>query len=235
MRIRFPRLAVGVSLLLAACSGGNGSGHSEPALEDVNHNGQIVLLAFGDSITRGVGDGPRPSDTPPGTAGYPMRLQKLLSVTVINDGSSGERTIDGLPRLRRDLAAIHPDYAILLEGTNDLLGGDSMSQAVDNMRSMINSVFAVGAVPILGTITPFCCDTENRHPRSATLSYNDQLRALAASESLMLIDFYRAFAGGPEAGYDASRGLIHVPEGVHPTPAGYDAMADAARRLFSAH
>ena len=230
MKLR--RLVV-VALTLAACSGGNGGGHSQSTLDDVNHDGRIVVLAFGDSITRGVGDGPRPSDTPPGSGGYPLRLQNLLGVTVINDGSSGERTTDGLPRLQRDVADTHPDYAILLEGTNDLLGNESSTRAVDNMRSMIQSVHAAGAVPILGTIPPFCCDIEDGHPRSATLSYNDALRALAASEGVMLVDFYGAFAGGPEAAYDASRGLIHQPEGIHPTAAGYDVMAEAARRLFS--
>ncbi len=154
---------------------------------------------------------------------------------MINDGSSGERTTDGLRRLQRDVADTHPDYTILLEGTNDLLGGESTSQAVDNMRSMIHSVRAVGAVPILGTITPFCCDIEKRRPRSATLSYNDELRALAASEGAMLVDFYGAFAGGPQSAYGASRGLIHAPEGIHPNAAGYDAMAEAARRSFSPH
>ncbi len=222
-----------VALALATCSHGDRNGNSHSALEDVNHDGHVVILAFGDSITRGVGDGPGPSDTPPGAAGYPVRLQKLLGVTVVNDGSSGERTTEGLPRLQRDVTDTHADYAILLEGTNDLLGGESSSRAVDNMRSMIHSVRAAGAVPILGTITPFCCDIEKRHPRSATLAYNDALRALAASEGVTLVDFYGAYAGGPRAAYDASRGLLHVPEGIHPTAAGYDAMAEAARRAFS--
>ncbi len=224
------RRLVVVALVLAACNRDRGGSH---ALEDVNHDGKIVLLAFGDSITRGMGDGPQPGHTPPGTGGYPLRLEKLLGVKVMNDGSSGERTAEGLPRLQRDVADTHPDYAILLEGTNDLLGGESSSRAVDNMRSMVHSVRAAGVVPILGTITPFCCDIEKRHPRSATLAYNDALRALAASEGVKLVDFYAAYAGGPGDAYDANRGLIHSPEGLHPTAAGYDAMAEAARRVFS--
>jgi lysophospholipase L1-like esterase len=164
-----------------------------------------------------------------------LRLQKLLGATVINDGSSGERTTEGLPRLKRDLRDTHPDYVILLEGTNDLLAGDPSRRAVDNMRSMIHFVRAAGAVPILGTVTPFCCDIENSHPRSATLAYDDELRALAASKGVVLVDFYSAFARGHHGVYGASRGLIHAPEGVHPTAAGYDVMAKATRQLFSPH
>ena len=224
-----------VTLAFAACShdgGGDPSGH---ALEDVNHDGRVVVLAFGDSITRGVGDGTRPGDTPPGTGGYPSRLENLLGVTVVNDGSSGERTTDGLPRLQRDVKDTHPDYAILLEGTNDLLGGDDPHRAIGNMHSMIDAVRAAGAIPLLGTIPPLCCNVESSHPPSATLAYDRDLRALAASSGVGLIDFYSTFAGGPEAAYDPGRGLLHSPEGVHPTAAGYDSMAEAARQKLLQH
>jgi lysophospholipase L1-like esterase len=223
------RLVV-VALVLGACNRDQGRSHL--ALEDVNHDGKIVLLAFGDSITRGVGDGPQPGDTPPGTGGYPPRLQQLLGVTVVNDGNSGERTTEGLPRLRRDVTEIRPDYTILLEGTNDILGGDDSNRAIDNLRAMIHAVRTAGAVPILGTITPFCCETEKLRPRSKTLAFDDEVRRLAADRGVTLIDFYSAFAGGHDAPYEASWGLIHIPEGVHPTAAGYDAMAAAIRRLF---
>jgi lysophospholipase L1-like esterase len=222
---------IGVALLVAACGSGGGHGTSQLTLEDVNHDGQIVLLAFGDSITRGVGDGPGEHDAPPAPAGYPLRLQNLLGVTVIDDGNPGELTSDGMQRLLGSLEVNHPDYAILLEGTNDVLGGDG-NAAVGNMRSMIKSVFAAGAVPLLGTITPICCDTEAVHPQSVILSYNDNIRALAEDEGVVLIDFYSAFTGAPEAEYDPSRGLIHQPEGIHPTPAGYDVMAATVASLF---
>ena len=230
MRKGFRRLIV-VALVLAACN--RDKGRSYLALEDVNHDGKIVLLAFGDSITRGVGDGPQPGDTPPGTGGYPPRLQKLLGVTVSNDGNSGERTTEGLPRLQRDVVQIRPDYTVLLEGTNDILAGDDADRAIDNLRGMIHAVRTAGAVPILGTITPFCCETEKLRPRWATLAFDDALRKLAEDRGVTLIDFYSAFAGAHDALYEGSWGLIHAPEGVHPTAAGYDAMAAAIRRLFS--
>jgi lysophospholipase L1-like esterase len=224
-----------VALVLAACSHEKGS-PQQFTLEDVNHDGKIVIFAFGDSITRGVGDGPRPGDTPPGSAGYPLRLQTLLGVTIINDGHSGERTTEGLLRLQRDVKDTHPDYAILVEGTNDLLVGEDRHRAVDNMRSMIDAVRAAGAVPILGTIPPLCCDVESSRPQTATLAfYDEELRTLAANSGVGLIDFYSAFTGGREAAYDAGRGLLHAPEGIHPTSAGYDVMAEAARQKFLRH
>jgi lysophospholipase L1-like esterase len=67
------------------------------------------------------------------------------------------------------------------------------------------------------------------------VAYDEQLRALAAERGADLIDFYKVFTGGREALYDAGRGLIHSPEGVHPTASGYEVMAEAARQKFLPH
>jgi len=59
----------------------------------LNNDGKILLMAFGDSITAGVGDGPGAENFPRPPAGYPLRLQSLLGLPVVNDGDPGERTI----------------------------------------------------------------------------------------------------------------------------------------------
>jgi len=69
-------------------------------------------------------------------------------------------------------------------------------------------------------------------PQPAVFFYNDQLRQIAFNNSIPLIDFYAALASGPEVPYDETLGLIHVPEGLHPTPNGYDLMAAAAAKIF---
>ena len=236
---RFARLAAcGLTVVLAACGGGGGGGGpSGIKLEDVNLDGQVVMLCFGDSITRGVGDGAAADVEPPSPAGYPARLEPLLQpdtklpLTVIDDGNPGERTSDGLGRLRADLGRIPADYTLLLEGTNDVEDGHA-NVALANIQHMIDSVFQQGGMPLLGTITPSCCDHKNQLPQSAVFFYNDQLRAIAVNNSIPLIDFYAALASGPEVPYDSTLGLIHVPEGLHPTPNGYDLMAAAAAKIF---
>ena len=232
-----------LAFVVAACGGGGGGGgDGTPApsgigLEDLNQDGSVKMLCFGDSITRGVGDGPSADSLPPSPAGYPARLQPLLApettlpFAVIDDGNPGERTLNGLVRLRRDLEISHPDYTILLEGTNDVEDGHTQD-AVENIQRMIDAVFADGGMPLLGTITPSCCNHKNQLPAGAVLAYNDQLRSIALNNSISLIDFYAAFAMGPEASYDSTLGLIHVPEGLHPTPAGYDLMATTAQKIF---
>lgn len=232
--------ACSLTILVAACGGGSGGAEPESrgiGVEDLNHDGRVAVLCFGDSITRGVGDGPSAESLPPSPAGYPARLQPLLApettlpLAVIDDGRPGERTPTGVMRLRRDLEINRPDYTILLEGTNDIEEG-GLDRALTNIQLMIDSVFEDGGMPLLGTITPSCCNHQNMLPAPAVLFYNDQLRAIATNNSIPLIDFYAAFAGGPEQPYDSTLGLIHVPEGLHPTPSGYDVMAATARKIF---
>jgi lysophospholipase L1-like esterase len=239
IRSRSARLAgcVLVTLLVGCGGGGGGGGSSGIGIEDLNQDGTVRILCFGDSITRGVGDGPSADSLPPSPAGYPARLQPLLApetklpLVVIDDGVPGERTPDGVPRRARDLETNTPDYTILLEGTNDVEDGHA-DIALPNIQRMINSVFGAGAQPLLGTITPSCCTHKNQLPEPAILFYNRQLRAIAANNSIPLIDFYAAFTGGPEDPYDSTLGLIHVPEGLHPTPSGYDLMASTAQMIF---
>ncbi|HSD11306.1 MAG TPA: hypothetical protein VLF14_09990, partial [Candidatus Binatia bacterium] len=117
-------VALGLAVSVGACGGGgggsdggdSGGGSSGIGLEDLNQDGRVAVLCFGDSLTRGVGDGPAAESLPPSPAGYPERLQPLLvpetdlPLVVIDDGRAGERTPNGLPRLRRDLEINNPDY-----------------------------------------------------------------------------------------------------------------------------
>lgn len=108
-----------LSLLLLACS--------EPKLAYIGSNGK--LLAFGDSLTQGVG----------AKAGqdYPSRLAELCRCEVINAGISGEQSAAGLERLPALLDETKPDLLILLEGGNDILRGRSQVQLAQNIESML--------------------------------------------------------------------------------------------------
>lgn len=244
---RIGRLACILTVVASACGGGGGGGGSSGiGLDDLNLDGQIVVMCFGDSITRGVGDGSDARATPRGPGGYPVRLQALLTplqnelpLTVINVGIPGEETPDGLRRLPSELFANKPDYTILLEGANDIEGG-GLQRAVNNMQSMITSVIGGGSMPLVGTLTPTCCTHRTTVPSEAVRDFNAQIRFLAAGNMVPLVDFYVAFTGGDatlpggtDLPFDENSGLIHVPEGLHPTFAGYDLMAGVAAAVFS--
>ena len=87
------------------------------------------ILAFGDSLTSGVGVESRYS--------YPSVLAELTGLEVINAGVSGETTAEGLARLGRELDRAAPALLILIEGGNDILRNSSTSALKENLRAMI--------------------------------------------------------------------------------------------------
>ena len=72
-----------------------------------------ILLAFGDSLTSGVGTRPELS--------YPIQLSRLLARKVVNAGVSGEVSAEGARRLPGLLDQIKPELLIICHGGNDIL------------------------------------------------------------------------------------------------------------------
>ena len=108
------------ALLLAACG-------QPPALLPIPPNGTIV--AFGDSLTQGVGV--QPDDS------YPAELARLSGRRVINAGVSGETTAQGRARLPGVLDRHQPKLLILLEGGNDILRNIPAADIRANLDAMI--------------------------------------------------------------------------------------------------
>ncbi|MFC3681900.1 arylesterase [Bacterioplanoides pacificum] len=92
------------------------------------------ILAFGDSLTAGVGTSKDNS--------YPAVLQSLTGLEVINAGVSGEETDAGLQRLPGLLDRHQPQLVILMEGGNDILRGRPYPQIQQNLSAMIELVQA---------------------------------------------------------------------------------------------
>jgi lysophospholipase L1-like esterase len=106
--------------LLSACS-------PSPKLSEIPDNGRI--LAFGDSLTVGVGTTPQHS--------YPTVLSQLSGRTVINAGVSGETTAEGLARLGTVLSQTPADLIVLIEGGNDILRNQNLTRSKQNLAQMI--------------------------------------------------------------------------------------------------
>ncbi|MCG9697720.1 GDSL-type esterase/lipase family protein [Shewanella sp. Isolate11] len=88
-----------------------------------------TILAFGDSLTQGVGAS-RGND-------YPTILAELTGLNVVNAGISGETTAEGAKRFAAELDKANPDLVLLLEGGNDFLRNLSEQQAEANLATMI--------------------------------------------------------------------------------------------------
>ncbi len=203
----------------------------ESILIDNNGSGTLEIDAYGDSITRGVGDfnaaGPQvfqvdDSAVDGREAGYPLRVESFLGIGVSNRGVPGERLeSEGTGRVSRDIRARRPDVALLSGGSNDAIFRISSADIFHSYQTLINVARAVGSNPVLVTLPPACCDRRERN--ASIIAYNNAIRELAQINSLSLADVNKAFSNTCNVG-DCR--LLNNPEGLHPNIAGYDVMGE---------
>lgn len=200
--------------------------------------GATRFLAFGDSITCGT---PSPIFTSLivincNEYGYPERLQAMLraynpaqSFGVTKRGLPGEGALEGERRLASELSELagpsvpvnqRPQVLLLLEGINDISGGVSPTRAAASVSQMVqiarlyNMTVLVATMP--QTYHVVYPDGRVRDNAAALVpALNSEIRRLAA-QNVVVVDLYAAFG--------TNRSLIGD-DGIHPTPAGYDVMA----------
>jgi lysophospholipase L1-like esterase len=161
---------------------------------------------------------------------YPTVLGAMLessypqsTTSVFNAGLGGEPAAgQGEARLPTVLAAQNPQVLLLLDGTNDLLGGQAAAipTIVNALRNMIHSARSMGVQYIfVSTLLPQRPGgTPPRGTASAFVAQaNDAIRPMVTSEGAALVDAYVAFLGH-ETTYLAN-------DGLHVTPTGNQVLA----------
>jgi len=212
------------------------SNTSAPRLQVTN------LIAFGDSITYGE-DGRNSSTDPlsvrplvqvespyPTVLLYELQARYVAQIlTVRNDGQPGEAAgnMATAQRFHADVVVGGYQCVLLMEGANDL-DGDGIPAAISGLRAMVEDAKSHGVRAFLATIPP---EQQNanpfpiarNHPEEEVLELNDQIRMLAASEGVPLVDVYDAFPS-PDTNDLYSLGLLSR-DGLHPLQHGYDLIA----------
>jgi lysophospholipase L1-like esterase len=212
--------------------------------------GSVAIVALGDSITDGRGSTTNGNDRWPDdlarrllTAEPAAKLQR--AVGVLNEGIGGNRLLlDGLgpnalERFDRDvLAQSGVRYLIVLEGINDIgvfgQGAGQPQSAHDELVRRIIGAYEQMAlrahahhIRVLGgTLTPFAGSAYARAgPRveADRQAVNRWIRAPGHFDAV--IDFDRALRD-PERP-EALRAAYDSGDHLHPSPAGYRAMAAA--------
>ncbi len=165
----------------------------------VKLSGDATILAFGDSLTQGVGTDLAHS--------YPSQLQKLTGLRVINAGISGETTSQGLQRFQGLIEEHSPDLVILLEGGNDILRNQDPAIIKHNLAQMIEIAQARGIPIILIAV-----------PEKSLFSSNAELYIqLAEDYSLVLIEDLLS---------DLLRQAKYKSDPIHLNRAGYQKFAE---------
>lgn len=91
------------------------------------------ILAFGDSLTAGLGVAP--NDAFPAQLGARLKADGY-DVTIDNGGVSGDTTADGLARFDWTMGD-HPDIVLLELGANDMLRGLDPKRAETNLDAIL--------------------------------------------------------------------------------------------------
>jgi lysophospholipase L1-like esterase len=202
------------------------------------------FVAFGDSITWGedgtVAAAPsvlfgltnqrtHPSVQVPVSATYPEALHQALlrrytkqAPSVANDGLPGEALLGSATfgRFVSLTSSGRYDVVLIMEGSNDLSDRDDQlePEMIAILREMLRDAKSRGIRPYLATVPPE--DPAGFRGRGAELvpGFNTQVRALAASENVTLVDVYAALVSDVPTyiGWD----------GLHPTVQGYAKIAD---------
>ena len=198
------------------------------------------FLAFGDSLTWGE-DGLNATSTPfeargrlrpavqlPFADTYPGALQTAMRARytaqtpqVSNAGKPGEAVSDSttFPRFVSFTSSGQYSAVLLMEGANDLADRDSriFPTVISGLRRMISDAKSRGMRVFVATIPPENPAGVRALAWSLVPGFNDQIRLLASSEGVTLVDIYQAFNN------DLS--LIGS-DGLHPNANGYHRIAD---------
>lgn len=188
---------------------------------------QNRYIAFGDSITFGVGDA---STRPLSEQGYPGRLDELLTArgivgaTVINAGLSGEATTEAVTRIDQVLRNNVADTLLLMEGTNDINAQVSIETITFNLQRIANKAKDRGLKVVHAPIIPRLPSANRDADNKVAAQLAASLRNLAWSEQRALADPFEVFFWQTPTAFTTL--YVGGVDKLHPNAAGYDKLAE---------
>lgn len=202
-------------------------------LVDVNGDGTVTVMGFGDSITYGIGDGTNTPVMPENILdvrgpGYLGRLASKIGVATINAAVPGERISSGVRRLITAVNASRPDYVIILEGANDAIDQLSIKDYRRHLQRMANVGRRLGSEVVLATLTQSHGFREIQN--SIMGSYSLVVEQVATGNDLMLVPVRAAYSRiCPIIQEDCE--LLHS-DGLHPRQNGHDLISEVMIASF---
>ena len=168
-----------------------------------------VIVALGDSLTAGLGVA--------ADEAYPALLEARLAregyaYRVVNAGVSGDTTAGGLRRVDWVLRA-KPEIAIVALGANDGLRAQSPQAMRENLTAIVKRLQAAGSrVLLVGMRLPPNYGADYTTEFQAV--FPEVARSTGAAFMPFLLDGVAADT------------RLNQPDGIHPTAAGYQVIAD---------
>ena len=198
---------------------------------------EMRICFVGDSITAGQGDTE--------SLGWPGRLCSLAmknghEVTCYNLGIRGDTSFDIADRWRMECSRRLPENAkcgiVFMFGVNDMAVQDNDGERVSMVSSLKNAhaIFSaaikkhrrlwIGPTPVRKSVALNASHlgVTYRFDSLRNANLNKAYRDLAAELKVPFLDLHELISGSPEWSHVLEQG-----DGVHPTPLGYEFLADA--------
>ncbi|MCP5190607.1 MAG: arylesterase [Pseudomonadales bacterium] len=172
-----------------------------------------VVLAFGDSITAGLGAGPGED--------FPARLAAATGWQVVNAGVSGDTAREARERLAPLLAKWQPDLVIVELGGNDFLRQTPAARVGGYLREIVREAQAAGASVALVAVPRLSL----LRASVGALSDSPIYAEIAAEEGVILI---------PDVLADILSDAGLRADEIHPNAAGYRQLAAGIREALAA-
>ncbi len=208
-------------------------------------DGPIVIVAFGDSITK--------ASRQPEERKWTTLLQKRLAdaepgrrIEVINSGVGGNTSREGLVRIRRDVLAHTPHFVLVEFGGNDATQDTNRHVTLEEFRSNLEKIRTAvqkdsSAQVVMLTFPPVIDEwhawrsnsffTAHGGADKYVEAYREVTREFAARHGLVLCDIDRDLRA--EIKRTDTTDVI-LPDGVHLTEKGNSFVAHAiAQRLLA--
>jgi lysophospholipase L1-like esterase len=176
------------------------------------------VVFMGDSITEGWGRQPFIKDNP----GY------------VGRGISGQTSPQMLVRFRSDVLALKPAVVHIMAGTNDIAqntGHETPEEIEGYIEDMVELALRNNVKVVLAAIPPSKEFWWHRglEPAPQIRAFNTWLREYAAGRGLVYVDYWSVLATA-----DGAMKPEYSADGVHPNPAGYEAMRPLAEAAIRA-
>lgn len=147
----------------------------------------------------------------------------LPSHPIVNEGHSGYTT-EQLLAVAERIAAANPAAVFVLTGTNDIRDGHPASWTRGQLEQLVDRLDQEStATIVIQTVLP------RADAPAEVLRVNDEIRDLARSRGLRLLDLHPTFDDGTGALRDGE-----TYDGLHLTTEGYERWADELRPVLRA-
>ncbi len=183
------------------------------------------VVFIGDSICSGIPGHAAHLTTSSATnilSSYEYWMQSCGNITYQNMGIGSQTTSQIAARFQTDVVNLHPKFAVIEGGVNDVSGGVNNETVLGNYETMLAACEASGIKPVIVLILPWHAGTTTQKKQIDYL--NEQLILKASEHNCAYIDcrdtvgYYNTAIGSWDVDNEYNA------DGVHYTVAGYTAL-----------